>query len=185
MAWIDVIEEEEADGELAEVYEQIASERGKVANIMQVHSLQPQTMLDHMELYTTLMFSDSEIGREEREMVATVVSRTNGCEYCVQHHATALNAYWRDEARLEAFITDWRSLELSERQTAMLTYAETLTRSPTDTDEVDLDELRDVGLDDEQILQLNLIVSYFNFVNRIAEGLGVEFTPDEQSGYNY
>ncbi|MGM0555562.1 MAG: hypothetical protein ACQEVA_04195 [Myxococcota bacterium] len=45
--------------------------------------------------------------------------------------------------------------------------------------------LRDIGLDDEQILALNLTTSYFNFVNRIAQGLGVEFSEDEMSGYNY
>lgn len=185
MAWIETIDEADADGELAEVYETITNERGKIANIMQVHSLEPQAMLDHMELYTTLMFSGTGLGREECEMIATVVSRANDCDYCVQHHAVALQAYWRDERRLEAFVAEWRSLDLSERHVAMLEYAETLTADPGAIEESDIETLREVGFDDEEILRINLVASYFNFVNRIAEGLGVEFTAEEKAGYNY
>jgi alkylhydroperoxidase family enzyme len=46
-------------------------------------------------------------------------------------------------------------------------------------------ELRHIGYKDEEILEINLIVSYFNFVNRIASGLGVEFTEEEIKGYQY
>jgi alkylhydroperoxidase family enzyme len=49
--------------------------------------------------------------------------------------------------------------------------------------EIDLGELRSEGLSDEDILDLTLIVGYFNFVNRIALGLGVTFSDDELSGY--
>ena len=49
--------------------------------------------------------------------------------------------------------------------------------------ESDLGELRAVGLSDRDILDLTLITAYFNFVNRIAMGLGVEFDADELSGY--
>jgi len=53
-------------------------------------------------------------------------------------------------------------------------------------DEHHADErLRQAGFSDEDILSINLIVSYFNFVNRIALGLGVEFSEAEVRGYNY
>jgi len=185
MAWIETIDEEDAEDELADVYERIADERGKIANIMKVHSLEPQTMLDHVELYTTLLFSRSGLGREQREMIATVVSDANDCEYCVHHHAVALKAYWRDEKRLEAFVAEWRSLDLSDRERAMLEYAERLTEAPDELRESDVEALREAGFDDREILQINLVASYFNFVNRIAEGLGVDFTPEEMAGYDY
>ena len=50
--------------------------------------------------------------------------------------------------------------------------------------ESDLGELRAEGLSDDDILDLTLIVGYFNFVNRIALGLGVSFSEDELSGYS-
>jgi len=51
--------------------------------------------------------------------------------------------------------------------------------------ETDVQQLRDRGLADEDILTINLIASYFNFVNRIALGLGVAFTSDEVERYEY
>jgi alkylhydroperoxidase family enzyme len=63
-------------------------------------------------------------------------------------------------------------------------HAEKLTSAPGAMTESDLGELRAVDLSDKDILDLTLIVSYFNFVNRIAVGLGVDFSADEMSGYS-
>lgn len=45
------------------------------------------------------VFGRSGLKRAERELIAVVVSATNGCAYCVQHHAEALNSYWKDSER--------------------------------------------------------------------------------------
>ena len=52
MAWINVIDETEATGELKTIYEQIEEERGKVSNIMRIHSLNPQSMKTHMDMFS-------------------------------------------------------------------------------------------------------------------------------------
>ena len=62
-------------------------------------------------------------------------------------------------------------------------HAEKLTTAPGAMTESDLGELRAVGLSDKDILDLTLVTSYFNFVNRIALGLGVTFSAEEMSGY--
>ena len=62
-------------------------------------------------------------------------------------------------------------------------HAEKLTTAPGAMTESDLGELRAVGLSDRDILDLTLVTAYFNFVNRIAQGLGVEFTAAEVGGY--
>ena len=56
MPWIEEIDIDEADGKLAEVYAELTAKRGKVANILMVHSLNPESMADHLKLYMTLMF---------------------------------------------------------------------------------------------------------------------------------
>ena len=81
MAWIEMIEREQASSELAEAYERVAGERGTVSNILKVHSVSPRTMLAHLDLYKELMFGQSELTRSEREMIAVAVSATNGCHY--------------------------------------------------------------------------------------------------------
>jgi alkylhydroperoxidase family enzyme len=62
-------------------------------------------------------------------------------------------------------------------------HAEKLTTAPGAMTESDLGELRAEGLSDSDILDITLVVGYFNFVNRIAVGLGVDFNADEMSGY--
>ncbi len=185
MAWIRVIDEEHADEQLSAAYRQIKGVRAKVANILKIHSLKPETMLAHEQLYLTLMFRHSGLSREEREIIATVVSAANECEYCIQHHAEALDHYWRDRARVDRLIHDVDTAVLPPRTRAMVAYAIKLTRHPGDMQEQDVENLRQVGCSDEDILSINLIVSYFNFVNRIALGLGVEFSEEEVKGYNY
>ena len=55
----------------------------------------------------------------------------------------------------------------------MLDYTAKLTLSPAKVTPQDLDRLRQAGFDDQGILQINLIASWFNYINRVADGLGV------------
>ncbi|MFP3985249.1 MAG: peroxidase-related enzyme [Candidatus Bathyarchaeia archaeon] len=183
MAWIKVIDETQASGLLKEIYEELERKRGKVANIMKVHSLNPHAMKRHMELYITLMFGKSGLTRDERELIAVTVSALNNCEYCLKHHGHALNNYWKDEKRIEKLLQGFRSVDLPEKTLKMLEYSAKLTRTPDKVNRSDIEELRRSGFRDEDILNINLITSYFNFVNRIALGLGVHFTPEEVKGY--
>jgi uncharacterized peroxidase-related enzyme len=184
MSWIEIIEEDEADDRLKRVYERIRMERGKISNIMRVQSLHPKAMAAHLDLYLSVMFGVSDLSREEHEMIATAVSSANGCPYCTNHHGEALNHYWKDEKKLESFVRDIDSIELPERSRRMLHYAIKLTKTPKEMAEEDVEHLRESGLSDRDILDIDLIVSYFNFVNRVANGLGVEFSPEETRGYD-
>lgn len=81
-AWIRVIPEDEATGELAELYEQEMDRRHQVVdNIMKVHSLYPATLRDHAQMYHQLMHQPSGVSRAEREMIGVVVSTINRCDY--------------------------------------------------------------------------------------------------------
>ena len=78
-----------------------------------------------------------------------------------------------DESLAEALKRDWRSASITAAERVMLGYAEKLTLDPVSVGRGDLEELRAVGFDDRAILQINLIASFFNYVNRVADGLGV------------
>ncbi len=183
MSWIKEIEVSEAEGKLAEMYAALIEQRGKVSNILKVHSLNPEAMGKHLELYMTLMFGKSGLSRAEREAIAVVVSANNDCDYCVNHHAEALRRYIRDEDTLNRLMTADGLETLEPRLSNIVRHAEKLTTAPVAMTESDLGELRAEGLSDEDILDLTLIVAYFNFVNRIALGLGVTFSAEEMSGY--
>lgn len=68
---------------------------------------------------------------------------------------------------------DWRSAPITAAERAMLAYVEKLTRDAPSMAPADLDALRAAGFDDVAITQINLIASFFNYINRVADGLGV------------
>ncbi len=83
MAFIKMIPENEAEGKLKDLYNLITNGKaaGKVAHILKVHSLHPDAMEAHLNLYRTIMFGPSGLSRAQREMIATTVSATNDCVY--------------------------------------------------------------------------------------------------------
>ncbi len=182
MGWIDEIPEGEAQGPLRQIYDGVKAQRGKVGRILSVHSLDPPALQHHLDLYMHLMFSPGPLSRREREAIAVTVSAANGCAYCVAHHMEALERYEKDEVILAA-VRDEPDQLASPRLCAMLRYARKLTVAPSTMDEVQVTALRAKGLSDHEILRINLITAYFNFVNRIALGLGVEANAQEMIGY--
>jgi uncharacterized peroxidase-related enzyme len=183
MSWISEIEADRADGKLRHAYAALLARRGKVSNILKVHSLNPDAMENHLDLYMTVMFGESGLSRAEREAIAVVVSATNECAYCVSHHTEALRRYIKDDETLELLGKADGLETLEPRLSNIVRHAEKLTSAPAAMTESDLGELRAVDLSDRDILDLTLIVGYFNFVNRIALGLGVEHSDDELHGY--
>ncbi|SVB22858.1 uncharacterized protein METZ01_LOCUS175712 [marine metagenome] len=80
----------------------------------------------------------------------------------------------KDETLVNQLKTDYTNADLTPPQRAMLDYAVKLTESPTRMEAADLKLLREAGFDDKAILDINQIVAYFAYVNRVADGLGVE-----------
>jgi uncharacterized peroxidase-related enzyme len=185
MAWIEVIDEKDASDKLKRIYDDIVKKRGKISNIMKIQSQNQDAMIKHLDLYLSIMFGSSNLSREDRESIAVIVSSVNKCNYCINHHKEALNHYWKNTNKLQRFIDDYKSVNLSNKTKIMLNYVVKLTKNPYEVKEKDIKILREVGFLEKDILDINLITSYFNFVNRIALGLGVKFTKEEVTGYNY
>lgn len=186
MARIKVIQPDEADGRLREIYEDIIGKRGKLAEVHKIQSLRPESIVNHMDLYMEIMFTRSDLSRSEREMMAVVVSVDNDCEYCRLHHAEALHHYWRSDVKLSLLTDDFHKAGLSKKEIALCEFARELTLHPGSfQDDSMIDKLRETGLTDNAILDATLVVSYFNFVNRIVLSLGVESNNDELKGYNF
>lgn len=81
MAWIRVVDEKEATGNLKKIYEKFTAPWGGVDNILKIHSLNPPALEGHYEFYKTLMKGSRELPRAKREMIALTVSSLNKCVY--------------------------------------------------------------------------------------------------------
>ena len=186
MSRIKVIQHEEATGRLNEIYDDLINKRGKLADVHKIQSLRPESIVAHMDLYMEIMFSKSELSRAEREMMAVIVSVSNGCEYCQMHHAQALNNYWKNDEKINRLRNDFENADLTSRELVLCSFANLLTIHPeVYRNEKYLVPLKKIGITDSGILDATLVVSYFNFVNRIVLALGLEVNEAEMKGYRY
>ena len=82
-----------------------------------------------------------------------------------------------DDVLVEAIKTDFRKAPISDQDRVMLEYVEKVTKDATRVWKDDHDRLRAAGFDDQGILQITLIASWFNYINRVADALGVGREP--------
>lgn len=75
---------------------------------------------------------------------------------------------------VHAIARDWKTAPLTNQDMALCKFAEKLTHNPANMSPADLDELRAIGFDDVAIHDATQVISYFNYINRIADALGVE-----------
>jgi uncharacterized peroxidase-related enzyme len=137
-------------------------------------------------MYMTIMFGKSPLRRYQREMIAVVVSVENDCKYCINHHGQALNHFWKDEDRVWTLAKDFTKAGLDTKDTALCRYAQDLTSRPGKVSESDqINELKANGIEERALLDAALVTAYFNFVNRIVLGLGVQLEKDRGQGYDY
>jgi uncharacterized peroxidase-related enzyme len=177
-AWIAMITDEEADEHLLDALKLVRTPHGTVDNVMRVHSLRPATMRGHCILYRAALHDDANtLPAWLQETIGAYVSVLNKCAYSLANHWANARHLIGDAARADAVekALHARSPQnvFSGSELALLLYAEKLTLRPGDLDEADVETLRSAGIGDGEILEANQIISYFNYVNRCLNGLGV------------
>ena len=183
MTWIQTIALEKSTGALRKLYDRLLGPSGHVDNIMTAHSLRPHTMRGHMSLYKNVLHhSANTVDKWFLECLGVYVSLLNNCQYCVDHHAEGMRRLIQDNHRFDLImqaLADVSSNDvLDKRQNAALRYAIELTHAPHTLSQDDLEELRQSGWTDGEILEINQVVSYFNYANRTVLGLGVSTEGD-------
>ena len=186
-AWIKMIEVEQAEGKVKEMYELVKTPHGTVDNVMRAHSLRPHTMEGHVTLYRSVLHNpDNSLPFWFLEVVASYTSMLNNCDYSFSHHFTNARILIDDQKKseriIEAFEQRKPDLVFSGRELAFLQYAEKLTTKVGSMEKEDYDRLRAAGCDDGEILEVNQVVAYFNYSNRLLNGLGVT-TEGDKVGY--
>jgi uncharacterized peroxidase-related enzyme len=88
-------------------------------------------------------------------------------------HAEFLRQVTLDDSLVEALRHDWRTAPISDAERVMVEYVVQLTEDATGVSPAHHDRLRAAGFDDRGILQITLIASWFNYINRVADALGI------------
>ena len=184
MTWIKTIPYQESEGALRKIYDRVKSKDGLIDNILVGHSLRPHTLRGHMELYKSVLHhSGNQLSKWYLESIGVYVSMLNGCHYCIEHHAEGLRKLLDNDtmyyAIFESLQTGYLGSYFDGKQMAGFRYAKSLTQNPQTLESSHIEKLLDSGFDDGEILELNQVVSYFNYANRMVLGLGITTEGDE------
>ncbi len=177
-AWIKMIADDEADETLKPFFARVRTPHGTVDNVMRVHSLRPHTMDGHLVLYRSVLHNpDNTLPFWFLEVVASYVSVLNNCDYSLSHHFTNACRLIADNARADAVRAALYAHRPEDafdgKELALLVYAQKLTTDVGAMVEADIVAVRAAGADDGEILEVNQVCAYFNYSNRLLNGLGV------------
>jgi uncharacterized peroxidase-related enzyme len=182
-----MIDDEDATGVVREMYDKVRTPSGTVDNVMRVHSLRPHTMEGHLSLYRSVLHnSENTLPFWFLEVVASYTSISNKCEYSLSHHFTNARRLIDDDIRADAIYAALQAGRpegaFEGKELALLRYAQKLTLEVGSMEKRDIAALREANCNDGEILEVNQVCAYFNYSNRLLNGLGVT-TEGDVIGY--
>jgi uncharacterized peroxidase-related enzyme len=174
MAWIRTIEWGEADGDLLDAYNWQAASLGEPAEFTMLGSLYPAIVEERLRLYRAVEKCESGLSPIERQMACYVTSLLNGTSHCASGLRLKLETLGAPVEVLDDVASRPGTPRTGDdRLDAVMAHAAKLTLTPTEMTEADLAELRSHGLSDIDILDLNNLSAYYNYINRVVNGLGL------------
>ena len=187
MSWIKTIDFEDADARLKKIYKKVSGPNNNIDNVLKIHSLRPHSLLGHMALYKNVLHnSNNKLPKWYLEAIGVYVSHLNQCDYCFNHHFAGFARLLNNENQSNNFRECVLNNNLKNYFDAKFMegclYAYKLTLTFNEITESDIINLRKVGFSDGEILEINQVISYFNYVNRCLNGLGVT-TENDVVGY--
>jgi uncharacterized peroxidase-related enzyme len=146
----------------------VAEKSGFVPNVFRALGHRPAELRAFLDYHDAVMERDSGLSKAERELVVVATSGANSCTYCVVAHGAILRIRAKDPQLADRVATNPWTVELSERERAIVDLALALAVDPSTFSADELDAARDAGLTDEEIWDVGAITALFALSNRIA-----------------
>lgn len=153
---------------IAKYFDGCTDKLGYIPNVLRAYAFDATKFDAFSAMYNDLMLGPSGLSKLEREMIAVIVSSINKCFYCLTAHGQAVRALSGDPKLGELMVMNWRAANLDARQTAMLGFAEKVTKASAEVCEQDRAALRDHGFSDRDIWDIASVTGFFNMSNRMA-----------------
>ena len=178
--WIDTVPYDEATGELRSAYERQAKALGTPTEMTLAGSLHPPLVSARLDLYAATEKCPSAITPHQRNLISYVTSSLNRTPYCMSQVTIKLRHTGLEDADIVRLGTD--PLGFAERlapaDAALVRYTVKLTGDPGSVTSQDIDDLRAAGFSDLDIVDANAQCAHLNYVNRVANGLGIKTVVD-------
>lgn len=144
----------------------------KVSDYVLVLANDVETLKVRTPLFNAIMYNKGGLSRAEREIGATAASVVNRCVYCAAVHSSRYNQLAKDETVMQRIFAHGEEADLDQRASAIFKFATKLSKAPSEADADDMQRLRDIGMSEEEILDLILSTALFGWANRLMHVLG-------------
>jgi uncharacterized peroxidase-related enzyme len=170
-AWLDVVQLADASSEQIAVLEE-SHPKAKEFDYYLFLVHQPEILRQRSAAFNAIMYAPGGLPRAERELASTVVSRINGCVYCASVHAQRFEQLAKRDDVIEQVFNNPATAGASPREKAIVQASIDLTLVPGQVEPAQLRALREVGLSDDEILDLIHSIAIFAWANRLMLNLG-------------
>ncbi len=174
MPYIKTIPEDQSDGLLTDLYQRITKTAGYLPNHAKIFSLRPKVYEAWLNLQDAIR---SNMRLRRYELVTFAASQELGCSYCMLAHGTILHKNFFSVDEMLSIVDDYRNAGLTTEEVALMALAKKIIRKAGDVNEVDIQELREFGLSDEEILDVVLVIDMRAFFSKTIDALGAD--PDD------
>jgi len=170
-AWLDVVNVDTATPEQIAVLEE-SHPKAKVSDYYLFLVHQPEILRQRSTAFNAIMYAPGGMSRAERELGATVVSRVNGCVYCASVHAQRFEQLAKRNDVIGQVFEDPITAGTTKREQAVGKFSIQITEAQADVNAASIQALKDVGLNEGEILDLLHSDAIFAWANRLMLNLG-------------
>ncbi|WP_050460896.1 peroxidase-related enzyme [Herbaspirillum autotrophicum] len=175
-AWLDVIDIGHATEDQIKVLEE-SHPKAKVSDYYLFLGHQPEILRQRSAAFNAIMYAPGGMSRAERELGSMVVSRINGCVYCASVHAQRFEQLAKRNDTVQQVFDDPYTAGTDAREKAIAQFSIALTERPNQVDAAAIQSLKEVGLNEQEILDLIHSVAIFAWANRLMLNLGEPVFP--------
>lgn len=150
------------------VIEKVAEKSGFVPNVFLALAHRPAEFRAFFAYHDALMDKDEGLSKAERELIVVATSGLNRCQYCVVAHGAILRIRAKDPLIADQVAVNWRKADLTDRQRAMLAYAEKVALNAQQIGEDDHQALHEAGFSEDEIWDIGAITALFGMSNRLV-----------------
>lgn len=148
--------------------EKVAEKSGFVPNVFLALAHRPAEFRAFFAYHDALMDSDEGLSKAERELIVVATSGLNRCQYCVVAHGAILRIRAKDAFIADQVAVNWRKADLTDRERAMLTYAEKVALNAQEIGDEDHKALAEAGFNEDEIWDIGAIAAFFGMSNRLV-----------------
>ena len=156
---------------------QITPSNTKISDYVLTLAHDVESLKVRSPLFNAIMYDKGGMSRSEREIGAIGASIVNKCIYCASVHASRHAQLTKSNDVTDKIFTDGENAKLSPRDATILKFAVKLSHAPSQANRDDVNKLKAVGLNEEEILDLILSTSLFGWANRLMHVLGDPVRP--------